>query len=487
MGSVQQKFDADGSALEKELAKMQREFDKLLKKVDDVEKKSVQSNKNQESAWDRHTKKIGSAVGSYFSLEAILGAVTRQYEKQLALQDKLHTKTMSIAQSQASVRKNIGDVSTEQFQSFLKSVQGIQGRTGFGDLSQLNAAAADVLSATGSDRGTTLAVLEAAAPIFKDKPEELSQFAGGVADLMSASGSSAKEATALALAGFGNSRTTSLAAFKNVAQAIKSGGSFMDVDGKQGAEEITALFGTLSRFSGDSEGSSTRTATVKLLRKLEEFGGSGSTAERLGRVQAGVASGKIDPEAFIKGFEAQSVGAVRDLLYSDSAIAGDLTKTFQSTRGSGAAYDRLVGDLASGTTQLDAYNREQARAAAGDQRAVSAMGEVRVEREDIRRIYRSALENTTESTIGNFGMDLLTGVRSFTEGTFDNPGLAREYASELQTRGLSVGNGTPAAAADQQVLFNAAAKLEAAAEAIERAQRSNQNPAAAAATHDERG
>merc|ERR1712072_1382293 len=99
------------------------------------------------------------------------------------------------------------------------------------------------------------------------------------------------------------------------------------------------VFGALTRASGDAEGSPTRTSVVKFYQQLEKFGGEGSTLDRLAKVQERIASGDVKIDDFMKGFEAQSYGAVRDIITdrtSDSARS--LVDSVTNTRGSLQGY-----------------------------------------------------------------------------------------------------------------------------------------------------
>jgi ASC-1-like (ASCH) protein len=409
--SVVQKFDADGAAVERELEKLRNEYDKLKKKMEEVDRYNVNASKTTTRAIDQQVIALGAAVAGYVSLSQAIQAVNREMEREIALKNKIRNTSIDVASSQTAVRHNIGDVSNETFRSFLAEVVKIQEIAKFSDIKQMNLAAAGVLSATGSNQRTTLDVLRATAPIFRDRPELLSEFSGGVADVMSASGSTAEEATALALAGFGQSRTTSLSAFKNVAQAVKSGSAFSGVGQKQSAEEVMALFGTISRASGDVEGGASRTAVVKFMQKMEEFGGEGGLLDRLTTVQQGIAAGTIKESSVLSGFEAQAVGGVRDLLRADPAVDKDLRDTVAATKASQEAYNRLVRDLEMGTEQIATATRSSQNRGAAQKRslgdgsfvssAISEMFETRNEfRADAKSISAGqAMMNAISDTV----------------------------------------------------------------------------------------
>jgi hypothetical protein len=481
MANVVQKFDADGKSVERELEKMRKEYDKLLQKMGQLEKDSEKAARSQKSHFEGVATSLMGAVTGYITLQQALEEVNAELQRQIDLQRRAAQANVTVASSQASVRKNIGDVTTAQFQTFLQGVQAIQRETGFANLAQLNTAAADVLSATGSNQATTLEVLKATAPIFRDKPEELAQFAGGVADVMSASGSSAEEATALALAGFGQSRTTSLTAFKNVAQAIKSGGAFSGVGDKQTSEEIIALFGTMSRFSGDVEGGSTRTAVVKFMEKMEAFGGEGSLLDRLGRVQEGIAGGTIDETKVLEGFEAASKGAVRNILRADPTIDADLRATVDTTKASTEAYARLVNDLQIGTPQLAMAASQQGFEGLLQQSMLTQGG--------VELGIRDSLTSLNEQLDANLTGYNFKGFSKFFE-TMSDASLTTPQLLDSTEQGifnrlsaLPSEGATPGQQRDRELLQGSLTELQRLRALMERNQR---NPAAQAAVHDER-
>ncbi len=437
MGTVLQKFDADASAVEKELIKMRKAYDQLLSKVDEVGGKSEKSSKKQSDGMSKMLTGIVGAVGGYVSLTQALAVFNTEQERQIRLQKEAGTFTVTVAGSQAAIRNNLGDAKEGEFKDFLKSIREIQTETSFGDLKQLNMAAASILSATGGDTAATQALLRSTAPIFRQNPEELAVFAGGVADVANASGSSAEEATALALAGFGNSRTTSLAAFGNVAKTIASGKALMGSGNvKQDVEEITALFGTLSRFSGDSEGGPTKTAEINFLKKMEAFGGGGNLLQRLSVVQGDIASGKLKEKDMLLGTEAQSFGAIRDLLRGEKIIMADLTKTVANTKGSKASYDRLVNDLNVGTPQLAVATGGKAITGAIEESFMTPEGVDLALRDRARDIFDRVQQNTNTSTPVGFASSLLStiGIQGVQDSISSNSEFVTRRQFEAETQ-----------------------------------------------------
>jgi hypothetical protein len=355
MGTVVQKFDADASAVERELAKMRREYDKLLQKMDAVAKQSQRDRRLFNIDLTAQIRGLAQMAAGYFSLQSAAALFNAELTRRIDLEKRLSDKTISVAASQAQVRKMIGNVTTDEFKGFLDQISAIQTQSGFADIGQMNNAAAAILSATGSNQKTTTEILAAVAPVFRDTPDQLAQFAGAVADVMNVTKTDAQSASALALAGLSSARIEQLGGFANVAQAVGSGRTLLgDLDDQTAGEQIIALFGTLSRFSKDKEGGPTRTAAVTLLQKLEQFGGEGGIPERLKAVQEQLAAGRIREADLLSGFEKTSFGAVRDLFRGGDEINQDLLTTISTTKGSVEQFQALVNDLNTATPQLQA-------------------------------------------------------------------------------------------------------------------------------------
>lgn len=375
MSTVVQKFDADGKSVERELEKMRREYDKLLAKMDSVVKQSNRDRRLFNVNIGDQILSIGSMAASYLSLQNAAALFNKELQRRIDLEKQTSDKNISVAASQAQVRKMIGNVSTNEFQGFLGQVQNIQAESGFAEISQMNMAAAAVLSATGSNQKTTTEILAAVAPVFRDAPDQLATFAGAVADVMNVTKTDAKSAAALALAGTANARIESLGGFSNVAQAVGAGRTLLgDTPDQQAGEQIMALFGTMSRFSKDKEGGATRTAVVTFLQKLEQFGGQGGVLERLASVQEQLATGKLKERELLEGFEKTSFGTVRDLFRGTTGINEDLKATIASTTGSVAAFNALASDLTNGTPQLQAAALGQRVEMAAEQSQLNATG-----------------------------------------------------------------------------------------------------------------
>lgn len=374
MSTVVQKFDADGKSVERELQKMQREYDKLFAKMEGItasSKKNKRAAEESAAAINNYAAGIARAVGAAVSLQTALSLVTGEMNRQKKIQEDVARRNMPIGQSQDQVAKMIGmsgTVGPKETRAFLEQIRGIQAATGFGSIAQLNLAAADTLSATGGNQQRTLEILRAAAPLFRSDPANLGTVASGIADVMNSSpGMSAVDATALANTSLGQSRMTQLGSFKEIAKAIGGGSGMFDADKGDAAKVIAGLFGTMSRASSDPDGSTTKTSVIQMLKTLEKFGGAGTFEQRLGNVQSGLASGTLDEAKLLEGIDAASFSAVRSIYRNEPGIMGDLTGTVNKTRNASRQdLANLVAFLESGTPQIESNTRSASRSARGE-------------------------------------------------------------------------------------------------------------------------
>jgi hypothetical protein len=484
MATVVQKFDADGKSVERELEKMRREYDKLMGKMEHVAKQSRKDAKALQQQTAESISSLASMAMGYMSLQQAAALFNSELQRRIDLEKRTGDKNVSVAASQAQVRKMIGNVSTDEFTGFLGQVQGIQSDSGFSDISQMNMAAAAILSATGSNQKTTTEILAAVAPVFRDAPDQLATFAGAVADVMNVTKTDARSAAALALAGTANARIESLGGFANVAQAVGAGRTLLgDSTDQSAGEQIMALFGTMSRFSKDKEGGPTRTAVVTLLQKLEQFGGNGGVLERLASVQEQLATGSLNETELLSGFEKTSFGTVRDLFRGTAGINEDLKATIASTKGSVEAFDALATDLTNATPQLQAASLGQRVDLATEQSQLGTAGGDIALLEQARKARDAAFAEVRTTTLrGLFGAG--EGIANANATEVEKAQMARESTQQLLGSLSFMGN-SERVRADRE-LVDKQLKLIDEVIATLKANAQSRNAAAQSATHTER-
>jgi len=484
MSTVVQKFDADGKSVERELEKMRREYDKLFAKMEGVARQSRKDAKAFQKEAGDYVSSLASMAAGYLSLQQAAALFNTELQRRIDLEKRTGEKNVSVASSQANVRKMIGNVSTNEFQGFLGQIQNIQTDSGFSDIAQMNMAAAAVLSATGSNQKMTTEILAAVAPVFRDTPDQLATFAGAVADVMNVTKTDARSAAALALAGTANARIESLGGFSNVAQAVGAGRTLLgDSTDQQAGEQIMALFGTMSRFSKDKEGGPTRTAVVTLLQKLEQFGGNGGVLERLASVQEQLATGKINEGELLSGFEKTSFGTVRDLFRGTAVINEDLKATIASTKGSVEQFNAMASDLSNATPQLQAAAIGQRVDMTTEQSQLGVAGGDIALLEQARKARDAAFAEVRTTTLrGLFGAG--EGAINANATELDKAQIARESTQQLLGSLSYMGN-SESVRADRELVAKQLRLIDEVIATL-KANAKSRNATAQSATHTER-
>jgi hypothetical protein len=490
--SVVQKFDADTSAVEKALEKVSSKYDALAAKVSEVGKKSKQSTDDTVKSIDGYAAGLAKAAGAAIGLQTALGLVTQEMQKQKAIQEDIARRNVPIAQSQDAVAKMIGPVGPAATRAFLDQVRAVQKDTGFGSIAQLNLAAADTLSSTGGDQQKTIEILRAAAPLFRQTPEQLPTVAGGIADVMNASGLSALDATALANQALGQSRMTQLSSFKEIAKAIGGGEGLFGADRADSAKIIAGLFGSMSRASKDSEGATTKTAVVKMLQTLETMG-DGTFEERLAKLQGGLASGELSEAKLMQGYDASSYSAVRSIFRNDPAMMKDLTGTINKTRNaSRQELAALSQFLAEGTPEIRDATERAGQDAATEAANATGAGYDALEADRAMSIYREAKRKIRTWSPGDlverFG-DVFADGDALDANNRSAYDIARVRRLGLQSRANWIQDfGTAQNQERDLMIINKAieALLKIEANTDPSRQQQPANPAAAAAIHAER-
>ncbi len=402
--AVTQKFIGDSNQLVKEYEKILAANAKLTQALQnnaDLSKKNADSQKdffmNMKSSLSQQVSSLATITAGYLSMQSAIAFATKEIEHQNKVAEESRRKNISVADSQAAIVKNIGDVNQEQLNSFLNKVADIQKQTGFSDRGQLNMAASSVLSATG-DQAKTIEILSAATEFFKDAPADLAKFAGSMADVMKATGDpNANRALALMLSIQGQSRFESLDAFKNVAPALASavvtqGG----VDKVQATREAAAVFAGLGQRAGDAEGSVTKTAVANLAANLQKaFPEQGlSFLQRLEMAQG--SSQKVKDELARSGFEGAMRPIIQDLLSGpDSQTSKMILDAAKNINSSEAFTEQKRQLLRDGTSELAIAGSSRRTDASIEQYELSTDASFTAE---VRKKLADSLAKTTTAT-----------------------------------------------------------------------------------------
>lgn len=269
-------WTSDMSKVAKDLDMAQRKVVTLEEKLKNVTKESKNNENSFKATFEGGLGQLKGMVSGYLSLSGAVSLVNAGLAEQKRISQEIHRVQMTAADAQAEVVKNLGNVSTEQASKFLKEVEGIAQKSGAPSVAPVYMAAAATISAVAGNEGLTKNILAESVPLFKNKLDELPQFAGAVGDLATIAGASSREQIrgiiGLVLTTQTQARITSLDAFKNAAPALAATAAVdTGKDRIRALKEGGALFAAIGGAIKDPEGALTKTATSEVATALNDL------------------------------------------------------------------------------------------------------------------------------------------------------------------------------------------------------------------------
>ena len=414
MGTYKQKFIGDEAdlaksydSLLKQQIKMEQQIAASNAKADSANRKLMQQNKGIGGVLNQNVQSLRQTALQYVSIQAAAAGVTQELERQKRLNREAKDLTLSVADAQAKVSKNIGlDVSNQQFQSFITQLNKIQSSSGFQSNALLNVAASNVLSGTGANQKQTLEILQQAAPLFRDAPEDITEFSSLVASIQKFSGGgSAKQATALALTLQSQARIEDLPKLKEFGPVIASGrATQLGVAPELANRNTAALFAAITQEIEDKDGSIAKTATANLLSNIErEIGGKGLTFnQRLQTARQRIQGGddELLERLISSGFRGPTKPVIREFLRSgDSALGRRFQSTFDTFAVDEQLLDQKRNQLSVGTRQLAVASSARAGQAVNESITLRSSGDIRA---TVNDIVAPTLERVIDERSGAF-------------------------------------------------------------------------------------
>jgi hypothetical protein len=251
--------------------------EKILRaKAKAAEKEAAAAEKaadTEATASSKRLQGLAGAAASYVSLNAVAGLYKQNLQEQIALQDQSLAKVNEIAAAQSGAVKNLAGLSTVEKARALEAAKALQAEIGFSDQAKIAEAVGTGYSASG-DLGKTMSAVKAAAQLTRLTPDELPTVASGALDAARGTGiaDAAVNLSFLMDAGALARVEDPAQLARTLAPSLSSGVATVPTQNKQDAsKEIASIFSELNQFATDTKGDSTRTATVTLLAKLEEF------------------------------------------------------------------------------------------------------------------------------------------------------------------------------------------------------------------------
>lgn len=408
MGVARWKAVSDFKELERDFAKLQKENTKLLgqnKKLSDQSKKAQTAAQNAARAQSRGSNiaaagakraanSIRNMAASYLGVSAAIQMVIGGIKEQHKLEDRTLQRNLTVAESQAAVRPNLGDVTTKEFNRFLDDLKKISKESGVG-VAPINLAASDILSAVSGSQKQTKEILRVAAPLFRSRPAELATFGGSLGDVMkSGDFKSGVKATALMVATQSVGRFVNLDAFKNLAPALAAGrASSPDAPAEQAVRQTLSLAAGIGSAIGDKEAAITGTLVANLEANLARVvPGKKTTFERLQVVRQDPA---LQEEVARSGFRGAVKPTVQAFLAGKGGSVGLVDEAFKAIIAKERVLKNMVSDLKKGTPQLALQTLEAKTS--GAEESFQLSDNISARRASARRITEKARGITSDS------------------------------------------------------------------------------------------
>lgn len=407
----------------RQVTKLEEANAKLVRKVEEVKRLSEESANRSGSALSGQLRVVTDLVTQWASLTTWIQAANDAHRIFEETNAKASNAQISVADSQAQVIKNLAPQTTAEKIEFIAGIEKVQKDTKFPSLVNMNLAAAEGLSASGGDMKGVLDALSTAAPLAKDKPEELRVLMGAALDLKKASHvDSAKDNLGFLMQMGTESRIVSMRdTALNAAPAVSVAAATVTSDRKQATIDAGALFAALSNEAVDPTGETTRNAVTVITGELRSFFEKGVKTTIPGSSLPMVIKPKEDPntiegrirvlqdnERLAKVFlENANFGRERFRIPFEQLLnRGQTDDQFQRARGNlsfdGRTVDQMTKELSNLTPQLELANA--AREAIGSQEVQAANNSQGAIRDQIKTVRDEALDRTEKYAPGILGL-----------------------------------------------------------------------------------
>ncbi|MCP4571474.1 MAG: hypothetical protein GY838_03915 [bacterium] len=347
----------------KTLDKLHRKNVQLEQDNKKLARESEKASKKGKSGLDDMIVRAAKAATGFLSVSAAIRLVNAELRSKIELDKRAAGTAMDVAPAQAAVIKNLGKDSDANKLAFLAAITKVQKESGFQSRIPLLMAASSTLSATAGNQKLTTDIVRAASPVMKDDQENLPIFAGAMAAVMKASGSTdAKSTAALMFAIQGQARFTELGGFKSAAPALTAATIADTSDNKMRAlKQGGALFAGVGSRIEDADAAMTKTAVSNLVSRLAVLVPEKQTTfERMAVVRG---DKKLQDELTKAGFKSNIQLVIKELVSgTDNEVAKSVDKAFLAMQSSSADYDAMSRQLKALTPQLGTTNVAQASA-----------------------------------------------------------------------------------------------------------------------------
>lgn len=211
-------------------------------------------------------KKVVAYGATFLTVRTAVQAITAELKAQQELIDRRTQTQLTISESRNLLLRNLDESKPDEIRRVQRAAIGLARETGVSEHS-INVALASAVSSTGGNVPLATNLVSLATRYLKDRPSEIGDFAGSLADLTRITNSTDPEVQLGLLRRVGQlSRITeSRAQAENIAPALIGTAAFGGTAPVSGA-----LFAALTTGAADVKGASSGTALIALAAQLED-------------------------------------------------------------------------------------------------------------------------------------------------------------------------------------------------------------------------
>jgi len=270
--TAQERYNAKLKDLDRLLAAGaigQREHARATRQARDEMERAEDSGRRafgpQALTWVRN---IAGALGLVGGVAGAVAVVRREYEALIETQRRAKDTSMTAADAQVKMLRNLGATTDKERDAFLKQISEISAVTGIKGAG-LYTGASTAVSARGSlSMDTALSAIRESARLVPENAEEGAQVAGAALDIAKVSGvGDARANMAMLMAIAKTARVTDIG---QIARNVAPGVIGIAARGDQ-EREAGALWSAITQASGEQRGEMATTGAIQLANQLAEF------------------------------------------------------------------------------------------------------------------------------------------------------------------------------------------------------------------------
>lgn len=281
MATVKQTFTGDKNQLEqayKDLAqqvvRLEQANVRLAQRTEDMNRQAQAGTRRTSDSLLNQTHALASVAVGWLGVQSAIESANASIEEHFRISKEAGDLQTRLARAQATAALNVSDPAL--FQEIQSQSATIVKRTGFPDLPTISEALGGSIGAAGGDKRLAFEATEIAASLTKHRPDLLGRYSLGMLDVGTTGKLSARDSAALLMRAGDFARVDNPdLQIKSIAESIAGGAaaaSASDPEGLRRATEQSAeLWAALNYTAKDTEGSVSRTTSVRLQSQLSRF------------------------------------------------------------------------------------------------------------------------------------------------------------------------------------------------------------------------